>query len=378
MFKFTIALVVLGCTLTAMTRAAKAVTPACGSTLTVNTTFTSDLFCPAVAGGLRVGADGITIDLAGFVLSGDSSALIGPGIFVVERTDVDIINGKVTGFTDGVGYEQTTRGSVHNMWLYENNRFGLNLSEAEALTVTQNTVNLNGIADPAGGGMLAALSHSTRVLGNHFDDNETSGVWIQISTDMNFWDNTFINNDLGARLEDVQRFEWVNNRFEDNGDVGLRLDGARNQAVLRNRFARNGVGISVIVPWFVPGLHSSSNFFSDNKFTDHSFVAIWLKDPRSTHIIISDNKVGRSNSHGFFHHAGAATYHNNLARRNDGSGFFVSPSTSFVYRATMADNRSERNAAWGFEIVAPSAVTDRGGNVARNNLMGDCTAGIAC
>ena len=230
-----------------MTRAAKAVTPdsCANSTLTVNTTFTSDLFCPAVAGGLRVGADGITIDLAGFVLSGDSSALIGPGIFVVERTDVDIINGKVTGFTDGVGYEQTTRGSVHNMWLYENNRFGLNLSEAEALTVTQNTVNLNGIADPADGGMLAALSHSTRRVGKPF----------RRQRDVRYLDSNLHRHEfLGQHVHQQRpgraagrraafRVGKQSVRYDNPGDVGLRLDGARNQAVLRNRFVRNLAGI---------------------------------------------------------------------------------------------------------------------------------------
>src|SRR5262249_4643836 len=55
--------------LTATPAAAASSAPACGSTLTTDTVLTSDLNCPTGA-GLIIGANGITLNLAGHTLYG--------------------------------------------------------------------------------------------------------------------------------------------------------------------------------------------------------------------------------------------------------------------------------------------------------------------
>jgi len=73
--------------------------PSCGDTLFADTTLDGNLPCSGT--GLFIGADGIVVDLNGFVLSGD-----GTGNGVDNTTsgfdDVQIINGVIQGFEHGV------------------------------------------------------------------------------------------------------------------------------------------------------------------------------------------------------------------------------------------------------------------------------------
>ena len=74
--------------------AQQALALSCGDTLTSDTTLTANLACSGTA--LVVGADGITIDLNGYTISGDGTGL---GIDNTGGYDnVTIKNGTITGF----------------------------------------------------------------------------------------------------------------------------------------------------------------------------------------------------------------------------------------------------------------------------------------
>ena len=82
--------------------AAEAPALTCGATLTTSTTLSADLVnCPGTA--LIIGADGITIDLAGHTISGTNAAG-GEGIASDGHAHVRIVNGRITDFRfNGVG-----------------------------------------------------------------------------------------------------------------------------------------------------------------------------------------------------------------------------------------------------------------------------------
>ncbi len=99
----------------------------CGDTVVSDWTFTEDLTCPAgVAGvhGLTIGADGITIDGAGFKITGSETAEVcewidenNPGIgycgiFNSGHDDVVIKNLELTGFCTGIGLQGSGKDPV--------------------------------------------------------------------------------------------------------------------------------------------------------------------------------------------------------------------------------------------------------------------------
>src|SRR5689334_20427253 len=105
---------------------------ACGATITHSTTLTADLLdCPGV--GLRIGADGVVLDLGGHTVA--ASAARNPrahGILVVGHDRVVIRNGRVRGFgAYGVRLAGVDRSVVRDLRLVDNTT-GIGLVESDA------------------------------------------------------------------------------------------------------------------------------------------------------------------------------------------------------------------------------------------------------
>lgn len=80
------------------------VNPACGQTITSDTTLTADLG-PCGDNGLVVGADDIVLDLAGYRIFGTPSPFDKAGVYVMGRSRVTVRNGTVSDFDAGVVIE---------------------------------------------------------------------------------------------------------------------------------------------------------------------------------------------------------------------------------------------------------------------------------
>ena len=77
----------------------------CGTVITSSTRLTADVL-GCVGDGLVIGADGVTLDLAGHVLSGNAvEDGTDVGIRVAGRRGVKVINGTVGGFSRGIVFE---------------------------------------------------------------------------------------------------------------------------------------------------------------------------------------------------------------------------------------------------------------------------------
>jgi parallel beta helix pectate lyase-like protein len=180
--------------------AAQASTPLhCGATIKHSTKLTQDLTnCPGV--GLRIGADGITLDLNGHTIS--AAAKRNPkahGILNVGHDRVTIRGGTVKGFgAYGVRLAQVQRNHVQGVTMTANfTGIGLvesshNLVERSAMTgsrftgvnLTGGTANLvehNEIAGSIGPGVLLQTSVGDHGARNRIVENAIDGNGIQVN-----------------------------------------------------------------------------------------------------------------------------------------------------------------------------------------------------
>lgn len=179
----------------------------CGQTILVNTTLHADLTCAA---GLTIGADNITLDLAGFTVSGGPGPSDGPGIFVKNRTGVTVKNGTVRLWDAGVAVEGGSRNTVTGMRALDNRSGfsdygeGIGVYFSNNNRITNNQVRNNG---PYGG--ISILQGSFNVI----DSNQIA-------------DNTMSpSNTDGIRLENIGRNGSNDNIVTNNQITNSALDG---------------------------------------------------------------------------------------------------------------------------------------------------------
>ena len=89
---------------------AHAATPACGSTITENTTLDADMTCPAT-NGINISANNIVLDCAGHSITGSGS---GYGIYLSGNNSV-IKNCKISGFQNGVYLDYASGNTISNV-----------------------------------------------------------------------------------------------------------------------------------------------------------------------------------------------------------------------------------------------------------------------
>ena len=118
----------------------------CGMVVNESCTFNRSMNCLS-KGGLIAGADGITIDGAGYTIIGNSTGI---GIFG-NQTNVTIKNLQVKGFSTGIAIENTTDSTIENCNLRKNLRSGINL------TADYGTVRNSRIYDNRGTGIAGIV-----------------------------------------------------------------------------------------------------------------------------------------------------------------------------------------------------------------------------
>ncbi len=110
MRRITLAVVVAGALLGGVSPAG-AVPLACGTTITANTTLTSDLSC--AGDGITIGAPGVVLDLGGHTITGGGAGFTDEGVGVRARSaNARVKNGRVSNFRYGIYLGPGANGSV--------------------------------------------------------------------------------------------------------------------------------------------------------------------------------------------------------------------------------------------------------------------------
>lgn len=250
----------------------------CGDTVVSDWTFTEDLICPTgVAGvhGLTIGADGITIDGAGFKITGSETAEVcdwidenNPGtgycgIFNSGHDDVVIKNLELTRFCTGIGLQgsgkdpvvgntidnceihgngnadcstgTSTHGihacyisasTIQNNRIYENTGAGEGCGDGGAgiflyagnKAYTGNIITKNDIYNNRKGGFFAKKSlNRAEITDNHVHGNGQGGIILRCRSS-NY--NTIEGNNASANFGDGIFIGSENNIIKDNVVMG--------------------------------------------------------------------------------------------------------------------------------------------------------------
>ncbi len=199
--------------------------PACGSTITTNTTLTANLG-PCAGEGLAVGANGITLDCAGHTIEGTGSS---PGIDLSGVTSVTVENCYVMIFDQGF-FLSLASGNTLTGNNADNNTAGFVLASSSSNTLTGNTANYNAY------GFSLTHSSKNKLSGNTADGNTQSGFLLQYHSAHN-------------RL--------TTNTADGNGHSGFLLQkGSNKNALTGNTADRDFDGFTL--------LHSKSNTLTGN------------------------------------------------------------------------------------------------------------------
>jgi parallel beta-helix repeat protein len=321
--------------------------PTCGSTLTTDTTLTGDLSCAGTA--LRIGADGITVNLGGYTLSGNG-AIGSAGIENTGWRDVTIENGTITGFFFGIHFEGASHNTIRSITADGNRLSGIYLevgsddNRIDACVVANNgtlpsfpgngiTINTSdgnvvtrtlaagnrtqGIF--VGGGAGTAASSNTRILNNTSHSNTSNGIGIlggsghvvagNISMNNGGHGISFSSTPAAGR---VTGSSVTGNTVSGNARFGIEIRKADGNRIVANRVEASGLsGIAVI--------------------------------DTSNRNLVAGNRATTSVSHGLFVAGGTnSTFRGNEFDFNGRRGILVTPDVMF---GTPQNNTFEGNHA---------------------------------
>ena len=203
--------------------AANAPAVTCGATLTTSTTLSADLVnCPGTA--LVVGADGITVDLAGHTISGTNAAG-SEGIASDGHSKVRIVGGRITDFrVNGVGI----RGGSGNV----------------VRGVTVRRIGEGGVeGEPVSAGIAISKSPRGRVTGNDVSNDvkafQADGVDVLDSPGTVVRRNRLARNSWnGLVLLGSPRSRITHNALDHNGNNGAEVNGASDATIVVANRAR--------------------------------------------------------------------------------------------------------------------------------------------
>ena len=220
----------LGLLLGASGAGAMAPAVTCGATLTKSTTLSKDLHCQGTA--LVIGADGITVNLAGHTISGTNAAG-GEGIASDGHANVQIVSGRITDFRlNGVGI----RGGSGNV----------------VRGVTIRRIGAGGVeGEPVSAGIALVGSPGGRIVGNDVANDvdafqadgadvlNSPGSVVQANRlSRNSWDGLVLIGSAGSRV--------TGNELDGNKNHGTEINGASDSTVVTGNTADGNAGIGIV------------------------------------------------------------------------------------------------------------------------------------
>jgi parallel beta-helix repeat protein len=333
----------------------------CGATLTEDTKLTKNLTCSGE--GLTL-APGVDLDLGGHTLTGDAT-VDGTAVRVMQGADARISNGTIRAFRDGIRYEGVYDGvttytlEIHRLKVVDS-LVGLVTGK---FSITQSTFRNAPV------GMWVADFSATD---STFDRSSISGEMLTITLNRS--------QVLGSRIGDENTHIKIKNSVLDGsgyegGPVwcggGVTLTDSVVRDFVQPIYAYNFCTLDVVGSTFtnlpngaiVGELADRTHRVSGSTFRQ-SGVAV-----QGSSLEITNSTFARNTTGVLVDDPAGSSLTGNVVRDNTEQGIYTTGNG-----LALRNNTAVRNGGYG--IHAPAA-NDLGGNVARNNGLGNCV-GLTC
>jgi parallel beta-helix repeat protein len=241
----------------------------CGQALTNNDSFHTNISIN--------GADRITVD--GFVCDKKGSF----GIYVINSDENIFINNTLTGYVlDAIYIKQSMFSVIGNNLLNDNQRSGLNISQSDGITVTDNECsrNVSQFQNYTGRGINIQDSNEVILTNNECNENKSDGINVGNSDDIELIANRFLNNSafgiIAFRADNINIYD---NLIQGSLNTGIYI--ADTQALtIGNNVIENSTyyGISI---------YKVENSLIENNLLEGDYTSLYLED--------SDNNVIKQN-----------------------------------------------------------------------------------
>ncbi len=380
----------------------------CGSTLTKSTTLTTDIVgCTGTA--LVIGADGITVNLAGHTVSGTNAAG-SEGIASDGYSGVQIFGGSITDFrVNGVGIRGGHGNAVRGLTIRRIGDGGVE-PEASAGIALHGSPNgqivgndvANDVSAWQADGADVVDSPGSLVQGNRLNHNAWDGLALIGSANSRVVGNELNGNaNHGTEINGgCDNVAVTGNHADGNQNVGIVLGSARGVRVAGNSTSGNDTGI------FFFDLHDSLitlNTAHDNRdgidllggqfgsggnrvignVTNHNSstglgIAFGADDNVVTGNIANENQGGLGEGGGIYV---VASINNqligNVANGNLDTGIAVYEDyPGGAAGNSVKSNTANRNAGHGMDVV--TGTIDKGGNRASGNAVPPQCVNVVC
>lgn len=321
--------------------------PPCGSVLTTDTTLTGDMVCAGTA--LRIGADGITVDLNGDTISGDGVSVGSAGVENAGYHKVTIENGTITAFFFGIHLEGADDNRIRAITADGNSFSGIYLEEgSDDNRIEESVVINNGSPARPGNGITINGSDGNLVTRTLAANNYTQGIFVGGGADTAASSNTRI----------------LNNTSQGNVSNGIGVIGGSGHVIQNNTSVDNGGHGVSFSPLPVPGPVTDSSMVG-NTLTGNTLNGIALNDSDGNRIVsngisgnvltgillteaddnrLTGNRVAGNGVHGILVRSGSDR---NAIRGNEFDSNGVSGIVVSVFGGAPADNTFEGNRALG-------------------------------
>lgn len=381
----------------------------CGQTITKSIRLANNLVgCTGT--GLVIGADHVTIDLAGHSITGINTRG-SEGIADDGHAGARIQNGRVEGFfLNGVGLRNAPRSSVTGLTIRKIGAGGMEPDASagvlvksspharvasnaisndvsafqsdgvDVLSSAGSSVTGNHVLKNAWDGMFVLQSPATRIIGNTFNGNQNQGVELNAGSDHSVLSRNHAADNVsnGLVVGAVSGVLLDRNTVSGNGDNGIFLFDLHDSRLTNNR-AGGGNGAGIDLEGGQNG--SADNTVVNNDSSGNLFAGIVIDNADRNQLTgnVSNGNLGAPGEGGgivLISANGNVLRSNRVIGNHDvGIGVFEDEPGDSTGN-TLARNTAIHNAGHGIDAVA--GTIDGGGNLAHNNTPLPNCLGVVC
>ncbi len=345
--------------------------PACGDTLTANTTLTTNLDCSAYDGNaLTLGANGITLNLNGHKITGYAGDDYDSGV-LVEANNTVVTNGTIENFGYGVYLDHVVKTKVK--WLTINGEaggsddYGIYVDRGAANKINHNTVD--GTYD----GIYLAYGASHVIKHNNVTADDTA-FYPNYETLDTFAYNTahaaygFYDYDSGGN-------KYQYNTANGGSETGfyMECDDYGHVTLIGNTANNNGAGFYLTDCYIDPPGSARASLIKGN--TANGNTGNGFEDYYSVGSTWTRNTANDNGDDGFyFDYPGELTITSNVAKRNANSGFEFDDNNGVGYGApkVVRWNTANKNDYGFYANSGIPHTSNTSPNTATNNTTANC------